>query len=101
MDKWTGAYAKQLDEADVLKGFRGEFYLNNESVYMDGNSLGLLSKRAEQSTLELLESWKRYGIDGWMEGEYPWYYLSDQLGDTMAPLVGAIGKKLLRQVQQQ
>lgn len=95
MDKWTGAYAKQLDEADVLKGFRGEFYLNNESVYMDGNSLGLLSKRAEQSTLELLESWKRYGIDGWMEGEYPWYYLSDQLGDTMAPLVGANRKEVI------
>lgn len=89
MDKHKASYAKQLDEADILKDFRNEFYLQNDGVYMDGNSLGILSKRAEESTLDILSSWKQHAIDGWTEGDEPWYYLSEKLGEKMAPLVGA------------
>lgn len=85
----TLEYAKQLDEQDALKKFRDEFYLLPDVIYMDGNSLGLLSKRAEQSLLSLLDSWKKYGIDGWTQGEYPWFYFSDRLSEMCAPLVGA------------
>lgn len=84
-------YAQQLDSEDKLKNFRNEFYLNEDSIYMDGNSLGLLSKRAEQSTLALLESWKEHTIDGWTDGEHPWFFLSETLGGSMATLIG--GKK--------
>lgn len=87
--KYILEYAKKLDEQDELKLFRNEFYLDNERIYMDGNSLGLMSKRAEATTLELLDSWKQYGIDGWTEGEHPWFYLSESLGGKMAHLVGA------------
>src|SRR5699024_8215611 len=52
-------------------------------------------KRAEQTTLNMLESWKQYGIDGWTEGEYPWYYLSEKLGAKMAPLVGVKEKEII------
>ncbi|GGP08310.1 kynureninase [Oceanobacillus neutriphilus] len=88
-EKYTKAYAEKLDAQDGLRSFRKEFYLNNECVYMDGNSLGLMSKRAEQSVYDLLASWRDYGIDGWTEGEQPWYYLSESLGEKMADLVGA------------
>src|SRR5699024_4260580 len=81
-------YAQQLDSEDKLKNFRNEFYLNEDSIYMDGNSLGLLSKRAEQSTLALLESWKEHGIDGWTDGEHPSFFLSETLGGSMAILIG-------------
>ncbi|RAL26865.1 kynureninase [Thermoflavimicrobium daqui] len=85
----TREFAKELDSRDELAKFREEFYLQPDTIYMDGNSLGLCSKRAESSLLELLASWKRYGIDGWTEGKYPWYYLSEQLGAKMAHLIGA------------
>ncbi|APH06429.1 kynureninase [Bacillus weihaiensis] len=85
----TYDYAKKLDEQDPLATYRDEFYINEAGLYLDGNSLGLLSKRAEQSLLDLLETWKQYGIDGWTSGEHPWFYLAETLGKQMAPLVGA------------
>ncbi|MDV6377261.1 kynureninase [Sporosarcina sp. GW1-11] len=87
----TLEYAKTLDQQDELASYRKEFYLPEEKIYMDGNSLGLLSRRAEKTLLELLDSWKVLGIDGWTEGTHPWFYLAEQLGERMAPLVG--GKK--------
>lgn len=81
--------ARQLDQQDPLASFRDEFYLQAGMIYLDGNSLGLLSKRAEESLLLMLDSWKRYGIDGWTEGTHPWFFLSENLGAKMAELVGA------------
>lgn len=86
---YTIKYAQQLDARDELRSFRDEFYIKKGTIYMDGNSLGLLSKRAEASLLQILDSWKELGIDGWTQGEHPWFYLSERLGDLMAPLVGA------------
>ncbi|WP_106494619.1 kynureninase [Lentibacillus sp. Marseille-P4043] len=83
------SYAQYLDQQDVLKDFRNEFYVSNQTIYFDGNSLGLLSKRAEQTVEWLMESWKKYAINGWTEGSHPWFYLSETLGEQMAPLVGA------------
>lgn len=78
-----------LDEQDPLRSYREEFYLLEERIYLDGNSLGLLSKRAEQSLLTMLDSWKRLGIDGWTEAKEPWFYVSEKIGALMASLVGA------------
>ncbi|MGG3736806.1 kynureninase [Aeribacillus pallidus] len=86
---YTIKHAQQLDARDELRSFRDEFYIKEGTIYMDGNSLGLLSKRAEASLLQILDSWKELGIDGWTQGEHPWFYLSERLGDLMAPLVGA------------
>lgn len=85
----TRDYAKQLDAKDKLQKYRNEFYIQEETIYFDGNSLGLLSKRSEATLLSLLDSWKKFGIDGWTEGEHPWFYLSEKLGKMTAPLVGA------------
>lgn len=82
-------YAKKLDQHDELAGFRNEFYLKENHIYLDGNSLGLLSKRAEKALLNSLNDWKELGIDGWMKGDHPWFYLSEKLGELSAPLVGA------------
>ncbi|NYE06563.1 kynureninase [Bacillus niacini] len=81
--------AKQLDRDDSLSRFREEFYIKPNTIYLDGNSLGLLSKRAERTLLESLNDWKEHGIDGWTRGEHPWFFLSERLGEMMAPLVGA------------
>lgn len=82
-------YALELDQQDELSVFRNEFYLNPAVLYMDGNSLGLLSKRAEQTLLESLSDWREHGIDGWTTGFHPWFTLSERLGEISAPLVGA------------
>ncbi|MEK5067885.1 kynureninase [Sporosarcina sp. FSL K6-1508] len=88
-------YAKGLDEKDSLAKYRDEFYLLKDTIYMDGNSLGLFSKRAERTLHDLLESWKTLGIDGWTEGDNPWFYLSESVGEKMAPLVGGTSGEVI------
>lgn len=85
----TTEQIQKWDEGDSLKEYREEFYIKEDSIYMDGNSLGLLSKRAEASLLKMLDSWKHLGIDGWTSGEEPWFYFAEKLGELSAPLVGA------------
>lgn len=89
MDQQTLEHAKALDAQDPLRHMRDEFYVPEGKIYMDGNSLGLLSKRAETALLDMLSSWKTYAIDGWTEGAQPWFYLSETLGSKMAALAGA------------
>lgn len=91
----TLEYAKKLDEKDALKSYCDDFYVQPGTIYMDGNSLGLLSKRAEQSLLSTLDSWKKYGIDGWTQGEHPWFYFSEALSKMCAPLVGASEEEVI------
>ncbi|WP_173918472.1 kynureninase [Halobacillus sp. Marseille-Q1614] len=79
----------RLDERDKLRSFKDEFYIQEGTYYMDGNSLGLLSKRAEKAVLTSIEDWKEHGIEGWMSGKQPWYYMSEKIGEMTAPLVGA------------
>ncbi|MGF2614999.1 kynureninase [Rossellomorea vietnamensis] len=82
-------HAIELDKKDGLSHFKEEFYIKDDWYYMDGNSLGLLSKRAEKSLLTSLEDWKQHGIDGWMDGNQPWFYYSEKLGKMTAPLIGS------------
>lgn len=85
----TEAYARRLDAEDDLASFRDGFYCRPGQIYLDGNSLGLLCKQAEAATLRVLEEWKALGIDGWTEAETPWFYLAEELGRQLAPLIGA------------
>ena len=87
--------AQDRDRQDAFASYRDEFYIPANTIYMDGNSLGLLSKRAERTLHELLESWKMLGIDGWTEGEHPWFYLSERVGKKMAPLVGGTKSEVI------
>lgn len=88
MSRYERQYARFLDAQDELAPYREEFYLQEGTIYLDGNSLGLLSKRAEQALFDILQAWKTYGIDGWTSGNYPWFYLSESLGEKMASIVG-------------
>jgi kynureninase len=85
----TLEHAHALDAADSLAHIRERFYLPDDALYFDGNSLGLLSKDAEAATLNALDQWKRLGIDGWMQADPPWFTLGEELGARSAALVGA------------
>lgn len=81
--------ARHLDQHDPLAGFRGEFYLPPGKIYLDGNSLGLLSRRAEASLLRALDEWRTLGIDGWLNGTPPWLTLAETVAEKFAPLLEA------------
>lgn len=81
-------HALSLDAADGLAPFRREFHLG-ESIYLDGNSLGLLSRRAERTLSGALADWRERGIAGWTEGQRPWFYMAEEVGAMTAPLLGA------------
>jgi len=82
-------FAIKLDAEDPLAKFRDRFYQIPGVVYMDGNSLGLLSKDAEETLLRVLDEWRRLGIGGWTQGETPWIWYGERLGALQAQLVGA------------
>ena len=81
--------AQARDAQDPMSRFRERFYLNPDTLYMDGNSLGLLSRDSEAAVLQALENWKTLGIDGWLQADPPWFWLGEELGKRQASLVGA------------
>ncbi|MBA3275112.1 MAG: kynureninase, partial [Chloroflexia bacterium] len=75
--------------------FRERFFVPEGTVYLDGNSLGLLSRDAEFAVLAALESWKVQGIAGWLAADPPWFTLGEDLGARMAALVGAAPESVI------
>ena len=86
---------KELDKKDIFSTYRNEFYINEGTIYLDGNSLGLMSKRAEITLLKLIDSWKTLGIEGWTTGENPWFYFAETLGALSSNLVGAKSEEVI------
>ncbi|MCG3216943.1 MAG: kynureninase [Candidatus Heimdallarchaeota archaeon] len=83
------ALAKKLDNDDPLADFPSKFYIPENTIYMNGNSLGLLPKKGEKTLLRVLEEWKTVGVKGWVNIEQPWFFFAEKLGEKAASLVGA------------
>ncbi|MFW5835512.1 MAG: kynureninase [bacterium] len=81
--------ARRLDRKNPLSAFRERFYLPPGNIYLDGNSLGLLSTDAEESLMRVVDEWKTLGIGGWMNGKLPWFEMAEKIGSMAAGLVGA------------
>ncbi len=80
--------AKQLDAADPLAKWRGEFLLDDGVAYLDGNSLGALPKATPDRIAEVVRSeWGADLISSWNTAD--WINLPQRLGAKIAPLVGA------------
>ena len=93
--EYTLEDAQARDNHDNLRDFAARFYRPNGAIYMDGNSLGLLSQDAEQAVLRVLNEWKTLGIDGWMHAEPGWLSLAETLSAELAPLIGANADEVL------
>lgn len=89
MREYTSEYdfAKAKDAEDKLAGFADRFYKLEGRIYMDGNSLGLLSRDAEETLLQALDSWKTDAIDIW--GKHGYFLYHNKLGAMIAPLLNA------------
>lgn len=85
----TEQYALQMDAQDPLAHFRDRFFLPENTIYMDGNSLGLMPKDSEEAIHRVMEEWKTYVIGGWLQAKPPWFYMAETLGALVSPLVGA------------
>src|SRR5262249_14644598 len=81
--------AAALDAADELAGFAREFAKPPGQVYLDGNSLGLLGRPAEEALRQALDSWRQLAIRGWTAGPEPWFGLSRRVAGLLAPVLGA------------
>src|ERR1039457_3031727 len=93
--KTDKAFAISLDQSSTLSQFRDRFYIPKNTIYVDGNSLGLMSKDAEQSMLRLIDEWKTMGIKGWLDGQRPWVWFAEEIGAMAAPLIGAEAKEVV------
>ncbi len=80
---------RELDLQDPLARFRERFSIPPGQIYLDGNSLGLLSHEAERSLLRVLQTWKKGGIGGWLADDTPWFTMAETLAARVARLVGA------------
>ena len=80
-------FAKKKDAEDPLRSFAGRFYKPAGTIYMDGNSLGLMSRDAEETLMNAVSAWKNDAIDIWGKDGYLTYH--DRLGALCAPLIGA------------
>ncbi|WP_319500987.1 kynureninase [uncultured Draconibacterium sp.] len=80
--------AEQLDSNDPLHKFRSRFYIESENtIYLDGNSLGRLPIKIKVLLTEVVEKqWGTELIESWNQH---WYRKPAELGDKIAPIIGA------------
>ncbi|MGA4850202.1 kynureninase [Streptomyces sp. G5(2025)] len=79
--------AKALDAEDELGGKRAEFVLD-DTVYLDGNSLGALPAHVPERVADVIDrQWGKLRIRSWEESG--WWTAPERIGDRIAPLVGA------------
>lgn len=88
-------FAVAQDEADPLRGFRGEFHVpksesGDEQIYFAGNSLGLLPRRTRAYVGEELEKWANLAVKAHFSGANPWMPYHELLAPPTARLVGAL-----------
>lgn len=88
------AYARELDANDPLARFRDEFVIDDpDTIYLDGNSLGRLPKRAAARLQNAVEQeWGKRLVRAWGEG---WMDAPARIGGKIAKLIGAQADEVL------
>jgi kynureninase len=89
----TLAFARQLDEQDVLKKYRDEFHFpkvnGKDVIYFTGNSLGLQPKRTQKFIDEVMKDWAELAVEGHFYAEKPWWDYHERLAVPLAKIIGA------------
>ncbi|HEY5266081.1 MAG TPA: kynureninase [Acidimicrobiales bacterium] len=77
-----------LDSSDVLAPLRDDFILSEHEIYLDGNSLGPVSRAVKKRVNEVLNhEWEKGLVRSWNSAG--WMEMPTRLGDRLAPLIGA------------
>ncbi|WP_116365264.1 kynureninase [Parahaliea mediterranea] len=76
------------DNTDPLAGCRGQFHLPESTIYLDGNSLGVLPLAARERARAVLDKeWGEDLIRSWNKAG--WWDLPTRIGDKLGKLIGA------------
>lgn len=71
---------------DPLLKWREEFPVLEQSTYLISNSLGAMPRRVYDSLRDYADTWANLGVRAWGA---KWWDLKGQVGDKIAPLMGA------------
>ncbi|MDE3083197.1 MAG: kynureninase [Acidobacteriota bacterium] len=83
-----------LDAVDPLAPLREEFTLAEGLIYLDGNSLGPLSRAARERVVQVIDhEWAEGLVKSWNSAG--WMATPTRLGDRLAPLIGAHAGEVL------
>jgi kynureninase len=86
-------FAAGMDAADPLSAFRDRFHFpetSNElnSVYLTGNSLGLMPKTAREYVDQELDDWAKFAVEGHLNAKNPWLPYHEFVTEPMSRVVG-------------
>lgn len=81
--------ARMRDAESSLTGLRERFTVPEDTVYMDGNSLGVHGQDAREALERAVDQWREHGVEGWTAADPPWFEYGERLGDRLAGVVGA------------
>jgi kynureninase len=85
---------RQWDARDPFAAMRSKFLLNPDIIYLDGNSLGALTRGSMLRSREIVEDqWGRDLVRSW--NLHGWFDLPHRLGAKNAPLIGAAADEVL------
>ena len=93
-------YARSLDAADPLREYRQRFSFpegagDRSCVYVCGNSLGLMPNIAEAYIGEVIDAWKRRGVEAHFKGDRPWVSYHRLAREGFAELAGALPEEVV------
>jgi kynureninase len=76
----------ELGKMDELLKWRGEFPILERTTYLISNSLGAMPRGVYDEMRAYADLWGQRGVRAWEEG---WWEMAVNVGDQIAPLVGA------------
>lgn len=79
------ARARELDASDALGAYRARFDIDDDTIYLDGNSLGRPTVDSFARVEQAYRQWQSDLVVAWEE----WLDLGSRTGDALAPLIGA------------
>jgi len=83
-----------MDASDKLASLRSEFTLNSSEIYLDGNSLGPVSKNVGVRVNEVINNeWANGLVRSWNNAG--WMDAPITIGQKLAPLIGAKPNEVL------
>lgn len=87
------SFAQHLDAEDQLGKYRDYFHIPQQQdkplVYLTGNSLGLLPKKAREYAEQEFFDWQQYGVEGHFEAKHPWFYYHHFCEEALAAITGS------------
>ncbi len=82
----TGASKRVGHAVDPLTAYRARFPILAHTNYLISNSLGAVPAAVSDHLQSYFDAWATRGVRAWEEG---WWTLAAELGDRVAPLIGA------------